>query len=287
LSDAGRAGPPGVGRGGSSDAGAAGPGGVRTGVVAVVVTARYVRIAAELRDAITRGEYAVGAQLPSEAELAARFAASRGTVRQAVAVLASEGLVGSRQGARRIVLGRERSQSFAELHSFAQWARAMGYRVSGRVLERHRRAATPTEAVRLALQPGEPVLAVLRLRSLDGEPVMLERTVYAGWIAPAVERVEPDCESVTQALYDDVGLVFAYGEHLIDAVAASVQDSRLLGVRRGSPLLRQRRVTTTHEGRPVEWSDDRYRAGSVTFSIRNSVDANPLVRQMGDLRSVP
>ncbi|MFI6455879.1 GntR family transcriptional regulator [Streptosporangium amethystogenes] len=248
------------------------------------MTPRYLGIAERLRDAIMRGEYAVGAQLPSEAELATRFAASRGTVRQAVAVLATEGLVGSRQGARRIVLGRERSQSFAELHSFAQWARAMGYRVSGQVLQQCRRGAGVTEAARLAIQPGEPVLSVLRLRSLEGEPVMLERTTYAGWIAPAVERIEPGCESITQALYDSVGLVFAYGEHLIDAVAAGVQDSRLLAVRRGSPLLRQRRVTTTHEGRPVEWSDDRYRAGSVTFSIRNSVDANPLVRQMGDLR---
>ncbi|MEV4380609.1 GntR family transcriptional regulator [Streptosporangium sp. NPDC049644] len=248
------------------------------------MTPRYLGIAERLRDAIMRGEYAVGAQLPSEAELAAGFAASRGTIRQAVAVLATEGLVGSRQGARRIVLGRERSQSFAELHSFAQWARAMGYRVSGQVLRQCRRGADATEAARLAIQPGEPVLSVLRLRSLEGEPVMLERTTYAGWIAPAVERIEPGCESITQALYDSVGLVFAYGEHLIDAVAAGVQDSRLLAVRRGSPLLRQRRVTTTHEGRPVEWSDDRYRAGSVTFSIRNSVDVNPLVRQMGDLR---
>ncbi|MER7207730.1 GntR family transcriptional regulator [Streptosporangium sp. NPDC000239] len=246
--------------------------------------ARYVGIAAELREAIMCGEYAVGSQLPSETTLATRFDVSRGTVRQAVALLAAEGLVGSRQGARRIVVGRERSQSFAELNSFAQWAQAMGYRVSGQVLEQRRRGADAAEAVRLALQPGDQVLSVLRLRSLEGEPVMLERTVYAGWIAPAVERIPPDCESITQALYEDVGLVFAYGEHLIDAVSAGVEDSRLLVVRRGSPLLRQRRVTTTHEGRPVEWSDDRYRAGSVTFSIRNSVDANPLVRQMGDLR---
>ncbi|MFJ2033471.1 GntR family transcriptional regulator [Streptosporangium sp. NPDC087985] len=251
------------------------------------MTARYVGIAAELREAILRGEYAVGARLPTEAELATRFAASRGTVRQAVAALVTEGLVGSRQGARRIVLGREPSQSFAELLSFARWARTMGYRVGGRVLEQRRRGADATEAVRLALQPGEQVLSVLRLRSLEGEPVMLERTVYAGWIAPAVERIDPGCESVTQALHDSVGPVFAYGEHLIDAVAAGVKDSRLLAVRRGSPLLRQRRVTTTHEGRPVEWSDDRYRAGGVTFCVRSSVDVNPLVRQPGDLRQAP
>ncbi|MFG1705238.1 GntR family transcriptional regulator [Nonomuraea sp. M3C6] len=245
------------------------------------MVARYERIADELRGEILSGGHPIGSQLPSEAELAERFRAARGTVRQAVAVLAAEGLVGSRQGARRIVLGRTRSQSFAELHSFAQWARANGHRFGGQVIDQQRRPASTVESARLGR--GE-VLEVLRLRSLEGEPVLVERTVYAGWMAAAVERLPADCESVTEALYDSIGLVFAYGEHLIDAVPAGAQDARLLGVRRGSPLLRQRRTTTTHEGRPVESSDDRYRAGSVTFSIRNSIGANPLVRQAGDLR---
>jgi GntR family transcriptional regulator len=244
--------------------------------------ARYEHIAGELRDAIVRGDHPIGAQLPTEAELASRFNAARGTVRQAVAVLVSEGLVGTRQGARRIVLGSERSQSFAELHSFAQWARSVGHQAGGLVLDSRRRPSTPSEAVRLAITPGEEVLVVVRLRRLDGEPVLVERTVYASWIAPAVEKIDPACESVTQELYEAVGLVFAYGEHLIDAVAAGAEDARLLGVRRGSPLLRQRRTTTSQEGRPVECSDDRYRAGSVTFSIRNSTTANSLVRRAGD-----
>ncbi|MEV4889072.1 GntR family transcriptional regulator [Nonomuraea sp. NPDC055795] len=244
------------------------------------MVARYERIAAELRDDILRGAHPVGSTLPTDAELAARYSAARGTVRQALAVLVAEGLVGSRQGARRIVLGNSRSQSFAELHSFAQWATSNGYSFGGQVLQQRRRAAGPAEAARLG---SEEVLEVLRLRTLETEPVLVERTVYAGWIAAAVEVIPRDCGSITQALYDSTGLVFAYGEHLIDAVAAGAQDARLLGVRRGSPLLRQRRITTTQEGRPVESSDDRYRAGSVTFSIRNSIGANPLIRQAGDL----
>ncbi|MEV4291564.1 GntR family transcriptional regulator [Nonomuraea bangladeshensis] len=246
------------------------------------MAARYELIADDLREGILSGAYPVGSQLPSEAELARRHGAARGTVRQAVAVLAAEGLVGSRQGARRIVLGAAPSQSFAELHSFAQWARAGGHRFGGQVIEQRRRPASAAETARLG---GGEVLEVLRLRTLEGEPVLVERTVYAAWVAPAVEALPADCESVTQALYDTAGLVCAYGEHLIDAVAAGAQDARLLGVRRGSPLLRQRRTTTTHEGRPVESSDDRYRAGSVAFSIRNSIGANPLVRQAIDLRS--
>ncbi|MFJ4466851.1 GntR family transcriptional regulator [Streptomyces sp. NPDC089424] len=246
------------------------------------MTARHEEIAEALRRAIDREEYAVGGRLPSETELAAQYAVSRGTVRQAVASLTAEGLIGSRQGARRVVLASRRSQSFAELRSFAQWARAMGREATGRVVEQQLRPATTEDAVRLQLPEGTDVLHVLRVRGLDGEPVLLERTVYADWIAPAVRSIEPDCASVTQRLFEDRGLVFAYGEHIIDAVAAGAQDAELLGIRRTSPLLRVRRVTTTHEGRPVEWSDDRYRSDAVSFSVHNSIGNNALARKSVD-----
>ncbi|WP_033321814.1 GntR family transcriptional regulator [Streptomyces yerevanensis] len=243
------------------------------------MAARHEEIAEELRRAIDREEYTVGSRLPTETDLAARYEVSRGTVRQAVAALTSEGLIGSRQGARRVVLASRRSQTFEELRSFAQWARAMGREATGHVVSSTYRPATPEDCVRLQLTVGTQVLHVLRVRGLDGEPVLLERTVYADWISPAVERVEPDCPSVTQRLYEDTGLVFAYGEHVIDAVAAGAQDADLLGIRRTSPLLRVRRVTTTREGRPVEWSDDRYRSDAVTFSVHNSIANNALARR--------
>ncbi|AWW41464.1 GntR family transcriptional regulator [Streptomyces cadmiisoli] len=246
------------------------------------MAARHEEIAEALRRAIDREEYTVGSRLPSETELAAQYAVSRGTVRQAVASLTAEGLIGSRQGARRVVLASRRSQSFAELRSFAQWARAMGREATGRVVEQEYRPATVEDSTRLQLPVSTPVLYVLRARGLDGEPVLLERTVYADWIAPAVESIEADCPSVTQRLYEETGLVFAYGEHVIDAVAAGAQDADLLGIRRTSPLLRVRRVTTTHEGRPVEWSDDRYRSDAVSFSVHNSIENNALARKTAE-----
>ncbi len=245
------------------------------------MAARHEEIAEELRQAIDRGEYPVGGTLPTESDLAARYQVSRGTVRQAVAALTAEGRIGSRQGARRVVLGNRRSQSFAELRSFAQWARAMGRVATGHVIDQHRRPATEEDAERLQIAAGEQVLQVLRLRGLDGDPVLVERNVYPLWMAEAVERIPVDSESVVQVLYEDIGIIFAYGEHIIDAVAAGTQDADLLGIRRGGPLLRIRRVTTTHAGRPIEWSDDRYRSGTVSFAIANSIGSNQLVRHPG------
>ena len=58
-----------------------------------------LKLAAQLRAAITGGQYQVGAKLPSEAELTAKHAVSRTVVREAIAALRSDGLVEARQGA--------------------------------------------------------------------------------------------------------------------------------------------------------------------------------------------
>lgn len=60
-------------------------------------------IAADLRDAILRGDPAAGERLPAERELAARLGVGRSSVREAVAKLAQLGLVEIRHGGGAIV----------------------------------------------------------------------------------------------------------------------------------------------------------------------------------------
>ena len=181
--------------------------------------------------------------LPSETELAARCAASRGTVRQAVAPARPEGLIGSRQGARRIVL-RQRAQP--ELRRAAQLRPVgAGDGLPGRPAASctgRRRPATAEEA-----RPARParrvrVLDVLRLRcSTASRCCWSGRSTPTGSPRPS-RRCRTDCVSVTDSARRH-GRLFAYGEHLIDAVAAGARTPGCCRVRRGSPLLRQRRVT--------------------------------------------
>ncbi|GAA2352345.1 FadR/GntR family transcriptional regulator [Streptomyces violaceusniger] len=58
----------------------------------------YESIVRQIEDAIYRGELRPGQRLPSEREMTAQFAVSRPTVREALRVLESSGLVRSRQG---------------------------------------------------------------------------------------------------------------------------------------------------------------------------------------------
>jgi GntR family transcriptional regulator len=59
---------------------------------------RYAALADTLIQSVQRGEYPVGGHLPTEAELCTVFGVSRSTVRQALRVLESSGLIERRQG---------------------------------------------------------------------------------------------------------------------------------------------------------------------------------------------
>src|ERR1700726_1696015 len=114
------------------------------------VTSRYRKVAEDIKAAIAAGGYAAGTRLPSESELAERYLVSRGTIRQAFAALRADGVIASRRGARRVVIGGPRVQSFGELLSFSRWARALGEVPSGRGIALQRRPAKPPEDERPA-----------------------------------------------------------------------------------------------------------------------------------------
>jgi GntR family transcriptional regulator len=235
----------------------------------VTAESLYRKVAEDIKAAIATGAYPPGALLPSEAELAERYSVSRGTVRQAFAALRADGVIASRRGARRVVIGGPRVQSFGELLSFSRWARAIGEVPTGHVVSLERRRATDSEAARLGLPEDGFVYFLVRVRLLSGRPVMLERAAYPDKVGILVAGLDLAADSIAERLD---------AEHVIDAVAASAEDARWLGVRAGAPLLRERRFTTDRSGLPVEWSDDRYLGTEAAFSVRNSVSVNALSR---------
>jgi GntR family transcriptional regulator len=89
--------------------------------------ARYRQVAAEIRNAIKRGEYPPGSALPSQPELARQYGLNQTSINRAIALLRSEGIVRVEHGrgafvqeiptvkrVRRIPRGDATGSSFAE-----------------------------------------------------------------------------------------------------------------------------------------------------------------------------
>lgn len=237
----------------------------------------YRRLADEFRAAVSDGRYPPGSQLPSERELMEQHHVSRGTVRQTFSQLQHEGIISSRRGSRRTVINTPRVQNFGHLMSFSLWGRSIGEQPSGRLVRLARREATEEESRQLDLPAGAPVFHLLRLRFLSGVPTMIERAAYPERLGRIIAAMDTERDSITYRLAEE-GFVFAQANHLIDAVAASAEDARLLEIRPRSPLLRTRRRSTDGDGVPLEWSDDRYRADTVAFEVANSVNSSGLSR---------
>lgn len=219
-----------------------------------------------LRARIVSGELPAGARLPSELELAALQGSSRGAVRGALAALARQGLIESRRGAGWFVQSAQ-TQGFDRMRSFTQWAQGRGRASGGRIVARERRRATPREARLLGIGTADEVLYMVRVRTLEERDVMVERSTWAPWVIPHVERMPDDVHSTT-SLLARAGIVITHGTHRIEAVAASSDDARLLGVRRSSPMLQVRRETYAANGRPVECGEDRYVPHTISFEAQ-------------------
>lgn len=58
----------------------------------------FIEVANSLRDKITSGDYSINAQLPSEKDMEKEYNVSRGTIREAVRILAQKGFVFKMQG---------------------------------------------------------------------------------------------------------------------------------------------------------------------------------------------
>ena len=229
----------------------------------------HQRIAAELRRRIATGELRNGDPVPSEHQLCSSYGVSRGTVRQALASLRAEGAIGGGRGKPPVARPPMLTQDFAELISFSSWATALGRTPGQRTLELARRPASAQAVDGLGLADGEPVVELLRVRLLDGEPVMVERTSFVESVGRRLFDFDLDGGSIYRHLRSG-GVDLARARQTIDAVAASEQDAELLEVAVGTPLLRVRRSTTDAAGEPLEWSDDRYRGDAMSFTLEST-----------------
>jgi GntR family transcriptional regulator len=231
---------------------------------------RHLTIAETLRDEIRSGALPAGAPLPSEAQLTARFGVSRGTVRQALAALRSEGLIAGGRGRVPVVRRAGQTQNFDQFVSFTRWARQIGRVPSARTLELRRHPSDGEAAEQLGLQPGTHVFSYTRLRLLDGEPVLVERATMIERVGRLLLDFDMDGGSVYAQL-EAAGLVMAEAEHTIAAMSAGASDAALLQVPRRFPLLELRRRAVDGDGVPFEWSHDRYRSDAFEITIHNDL----------------
>jgi GntR family transcriptional regulator len=215
-------------------------------------TPRYVTIEQSLRARVSKLDAHAG--LPSDAQLCEEFGVSRMTARGAVQRLVQDGLVYRVPGRGTFVAPARANRAASRILSFSDEMRRRGRVPTSRIVERTRRKATQEEQRRLGI---ENVIVLRRVREADGRPIALETAVFPA--ERVGEALDADLESVS--LFETLaaaGEVPTAGRAMIGAEAATAEDARLLRVKKGAPLLVERRLINDQHGVPLELTESRY-----------------------------
>jgi GntR family transcriptional regulator len=207
-----------------------------------------------------------GERLGAERELAERLGVSRSTIRAALADLERSGVIRRSRGRAGGIFVAERKveRDLTSLAGLPAYLRRQGFQSDARVLRTGTLDADDDAASALGAQL---VHEVVRVRLADGEPISLERAIF-----PA-ERF-PDlldrslAGSIYELLETHYGLEPGEAEERIEVVAAGADEARLLGLRRGAPLLAVARTAWDTEGRAFERSHDLFRADRARIVVR-------------------
>jgi GntR family transcriptional regulator len=242
-------------------------------------TPLYRELAAELRKLITSGNLQAGDLVPPEMELAERHKVSRNTVRQALALLASEGLITAGRGRggrrvrdrRRLTFHGSRSESLTRaderlVRGVDGWVADVNDegREAGQTIETA--IVKPGEEItrRLALAPGAAVAVRRRARTVDGLPHNLNDSYYPLDLAEGTPIMYPDdVKAGVNALLRDMGHEQVRFVDELEWRMPTPAETNRLEIPIGVPVLIQTRTGFTVE-RPVRvvvttWPGDRAR----------------------------
>ena len=203
---------------------------------------------------IAAGEWPPGVALPAEARLAERFQVSIGTLRKAIDELVAERVVVRQQGRGTFVArhGADRLL-FHFFHIVPRGGGAKDYPRT-RLLAFRRGRAEAGEAGKLGLASGEPVLRIRNLLLLQGAPVILDDLVLPQRLFPDLtEKIFTSRDNTIYHLYQTrYGINVLRTSERLSASLASDEAAKLLGVKKGAPLLVINRVALTYNDAPVE-----------------------------------
>lgn len=216
----------------------------------------YYQVAEQLERAIVDGILVPGDRIANEVTLAGELGLSRPTMRQAIQLLVDKGMVVRKRGVGTQVVHPPIKRT-VELTSLYDDLTRTGHLLETRVLGLELLEADETAASRLRLGEGDLVWRLDRLRSVDGQPLAVMCNVVPESISD-LGAVDFTATGLYQH-FRTQGIHLRVAHQTISARRAETAEARLLGGRKGDPVLTMERTSFDDSGRAVEYGSHLYR----------------------------
>lgn len=244
----------------------------------------YRKLAALLRAEIDAGQYPPDSTLPKQAHLAATHDVNVKTVRQAVALLAAEGLVTPIRRRGTVVRARPPLRRLGiERYAKSKWksgatvAFVADREASGRAWALTDQTQTVTRitadseiAEALGINVGDPVIERARLVRDAGAPTHSLTSYYRAADVEGTPLADPTPGPAGQGggfrVLTDAGLEPHHMREALQARMPTPDELDHLALPAGEPVVLLRRITYTQEGRPVEFARGVHASSRFTWT---------------------
>lgn len=232
----------------------------------------YGKLKKVLTDQIRIGFYQPGQPIPSERSLCDQYGISRITVRRCLSEMIYEGLLYRKHGKGTFVARPKIEQGLARIVNFTQTVLALGLKPSTSILSAEMTEADVDVAKELRLPSEAPVLKLALLCKGDDEPLVLYESFFPPeygqrMVALARRKEGEGIPFSTLDLYREVDSLPATVNQSFEAAIAGERLSTLLGVKKGSPLLRILSVFLDRQQQPLEFRKALYRGDRYKFQL--------------------
>lgn len=224
--------------------------------------ALFLQLAGILREKVYSKEWCSGTKIPSEHELMRLYDLSRGTVRRALGMLVDEGILVQHHGKGTFVAepGISHAAGVRPL-SFAESLRMQGKAFVTHVIDKRVVGAPADVAIELGLRPGDGVMFLRRVRSVEGEPVICQESWTNLRECPDIDGVDFTEMSLFDAVQLYSGRKITYSVMRYQALVAGKEHGELLGCDESAAVLLLEQNIHLEDGVSIEWSNTWLKPG--------------------------
>lgn len=228
----------------------------------------YLRIREQLAADLAAGRLAAGGKLPPERELAERFACTRVTLRQALALLETDGRIYRHDRRGWYVSPPRVRYDPSRITGFMDYVAAQGYTPRTECLQAERRPAGDWLARRMGLADArQDVFHLRRLRWVDERPVLLEtNALVADWCPDLL--AQDLSTSLVRLLRERYGRVQSRSELFMHPQALNAERAGLLHCSCGSSGFYLERLCFGDQGQPVEFDQEFWRPDAFALEMQ-------------------
>lgn len=230
--------------------------------------ALYSQLEEILRLGIEQGVWEVGQAIPSERQLSSMYELSRMTVRKAVNRLVAAGLLYRVDGKGTFVAEPKVQFKALSLDGLRQQAINLGQSPSAQLLTMQKVLLPPKIAEVLKREIESPAFIIERLISGDETPLAIHKSYIPVELCPTLPDHDLATESLYKILREEYGIKISQASETLESALATNQESALLGVEVGSPMLLLRILTLDEGDLPIEYVKVVFRGDKVELTLQ-------------------